>query len=331
MAGEKSIGKYQMVPVTGEMIILMREFIRSDRPYQTLLTNQFFPRGGYVSDVTQKCIYSIERIYDKYLKYKRAGVVADDSQKLALGNLAEDMETAKNFEIVKEWMRSPLASTPGILTKHKLMDFLNKWFGYHQFRIGWSSTALTSVTINDPRVKSKDPSQQKRITYSLAERYNSPIKDCLNPYVQGIPILAGLRNISLSVSQSETILLRIAQRYTNDNDLVEFSVSNPDEHNAYIVISTLSSLPTEFSKTLAGVKHNTKALVQTLINLPEERRKRMRLEDIKSEKEALEKQNELIAEQARRLANKEKAEKLRESLVYNLEDVVSQGSLTPVD
>lgn len=323
MAGGNPIGKYQAYPVTGKQIISLHSFIHSEKPYQTLLLPGLLPGKATVAEMVSKCSNAMDRILEKYEKFKQAGVVQNDFQKLALGNLVEDIPTAELYEITLNWTDPRFASSQGFQTRKSLTEFLIQWFTYHKYRIGWSSANISWKNIRDPRAT--NPKKPKVIRYNLADRYNLPIKNCLIPYVQGDPNLAHLRTINLSVAQAEYILLHVLNRYVNENDLVEFSKDNLDERHAFTILSTLSRFRTETSQTFKGVI----ASLSSLSKIPEERkrRKRLELEKIKTEEDALKKAAELEAEKARRVAKLEEEERAWRERKFDVKEIIENSSL----
>lgn len=322
MAGGNSIGKYQTVPVNGMMITALHTFIHSDIPYQTLLSPGLLPGRATVSEMVIKCGSVLDRMLDKYKKYKSAGVAKDERQALSLGNFVEDIESAKNFLIAQRWATAPEASTNKSITRSKLMGFLNQWFSHHKTRIGWSATTSKVVTIPDPRVKpDKDPRKRKYMQYNLSDRYNRPFSKCLVPYVQAEPRLAHLRYANISVAQAETILLRKVSQYVNENDAVVFSPDNKDESYAFSIIQTLSGFPTEMSQTFEGVKRSAIAAYTSLMALSEQQKKRerLKLEEIKTEKQAQEKEAELLRDKAAREDRRSRYERMEKEAASKID------------
>lgn len=316
----KSLEEYKSVPIRGVDIFKTFKFITGDEPYQTILVPGLLPEKASVSEMVTKCTSATNQIIEKFNKYKELGYVRSDTQAMALGSLVADSETAENFYIANIWRRQPNAEKSGRLTKTKFVEILDKWFTYDKHRIGWSGTTTEKVLIRDPK-------SGKPIEYSLSDRYNKPINECLYPPLANHKSLGRIR---ISVGQAESIATGIADRFINDNDIINFSASYPEEYDAYIVILTLSGFSTESSQTLAGAKMRGLQAYAALKNLPEERKRReqLRLAEIKTEEQALKAiaEREVEKEENER-KGQEAQEKLREAI--DLAEVVKQQQENP--
>lgn len=278
-----SLAKYKSEPVRGIDIFKTSKFLASEEPYQTILPAGLLPGQASVSEMITKCTTATNLIIDKLTKYKELGYVRDDNQLMALGQLIESSETGENFIIANVWRKQKEAEKIGDLTKIKLIELLDNWFNYHKHRIGWSGVTTQKVLIRHPQTK-------KVVEYRLSDRYNKPINQCLYPYVKGTRKLARLGNISLSVGQAESIITGVADRYVNDNDAIRFSQDNLNEYYSYVIIATLSGYDTESSQTFQGTVARGLMAYKTMRDVPaaRKRRKRLELEQIKTEEKALE-------------------------------------------
>jgi hypothetical protein len=293
--------KYKNIPVTGIDLSKLKKFFQGNGPYRTLLQVGLLPNGATVSEMVLKCSSAIEELYSKYEKYKEMGYVKDELQLMALGQLSNNSKVIQNFLIARNWKYMPDAEKSNKLTKGKFVKFLSDWFGFHKNRIGWEGISRSPVMINDP----ENPG--KRIKYYMSDRYNKPINQCKQPPIKLLARYKELWGITLSVAQSEQILLRVADRFKNENDMVYFSPDRRDETDAYTVIRKLSGFGTDPSLTAAGTKAEFQNTIREIAKARERGkiRKQQELTDIKTEADAQRAINEVDSELARKAAERE--------------------------
>ena len=275
--------QYKYVPVTEIDLSKTLKFLLSNKPHQVVLMPGLLPKGATVSTMITECRAAVDTMLDKLRKYKELGYVKSETQPLALTQLTDSSKIATNYIIANRWKSMPIAADSGYFTKTSFIDFINNWFNYHKQRTGFTTVSFKTVKVQNPNNK-------QVVNYNLADNYTKPVADIFYPYNfkddKNPPYIGDVR---LSVAQSEAILLGIADRYVNDNDIVQFDTSGQNENDAWKVIVKFSRMGTDVTKTLKGVKFQAIGLYAELNKLLNDtkNRKKLALEDIKTEEEAV--------------------------------------------
>jgi len=274
--------EYKSINTNGKELSKIKKFLESNLPFQVILAPNLLPPRTTVDTMVTACLTATEELLEKYNKYKEMGYFQDDIQPIGLGQLTNNSTVARNYVIAFNWKTMPEAEKVNDLTKTRFVEFLNDWFSYHKDRIGWSSFSFKTITILDPATK-------KVIQYNLADRYNKPINQCKYPDPSKDPRLYPVINIRISVAQAEALLLTIADRYVNENDIVYLGGEIQDVKDAFTLIRTLSGYRTDSSKTWAGTKRQIQRTYQDMqySYAVKKRRKELELATLKKEEEVL--------------------------------------------
>lgn len=246
----KETPDYNKIAVNGVILKDVLKFLDSEKILTKAIVPGLLPKGAYFRDMQKKYLFSVQQLYDMFLKYKDAGYIKTDTQPLALGQLSKNTVVLNDFLVASRWQNAaPIDSLEKMYpSKRSLTKLLDKWLDYDRHRIGMKTTSFKILT----HVNSKT---RKSIQYLESDFYNKPLSTY--PPFEG-KLKEEYKRIKISVAQAEVILISLLSRYVNDNDILEFP--RQDDKDAKTLIAYVSGFRTAEDQTVEGIKKQAQTM-----------------------------------------------------------------------